>query len=528
MSWYRIYRPQTVAGLHIKTVRDSLLSMLQSGNIPHALLFAGSKGTGKTSSARIIAKVLNCEKNAERKQGEPFQEPCNECTLCKEITAGSSLNVVEMDGASNRRIDDIRNLKERLYIPPAQGKKSVYIIDEVHMLTKEAFNALLKMLEEPPEHVVFIFATTDAHKIPDTITSRCTRVQFAQASVAELTDALVNIGKQEKVTAEPAALELISQTADGSFRDAVKMFEQIANQAKADKKEVSLELVSQSLFVISQSGIKALFDSILQKDEKKVIAFFQDLRSRQIDAFVVHKQILQFLHVELMKSFDPSKGTPFSSQQVLLFLLKQFSVTEIPLQHPFPLLPLELCALEMVLRSKEKNQVPKPPSSGGGGVRPAVSPQPTVAPVPSRLIAQVQPISVQAPTINVVATVEALPEVNTAAADGALLGTKWQDLLKTVGKRNLSLEAILRSAQFVQGEHGKAMIKVFYGFHKDQLELQRYRTIIDEAIHELVGGHVRFEYVLSDQASKQLTNENSNVTGKIDEELVNVIEEALM
>lgn len=536
MSWYRTYRPQTVSSLHIKTVRDTLLNMLQSGEIPHALLFAGSKGTGKTSSARIIAKVLNCEKNSKRKSGQPFQEPCNVCEMCAEITQGSSMNVIEMDGASNRRIDDIRALKERMYIPPARGRKVVYIIDEVHMLTKEAFNALLKMLEEPPEHVVFIFATTDAHKIPDTITSRCTRVQFTQASVHELRDALDQIAKVEKISAEKEALEQIAQSADGSFRDAVKLFEQLANQVKVNNSSFDASFVLGSLAVISQSGVKSLFEFILQKDERKIVSFFQDLRERQIDALIVHKQLLQYLHQELMKCFDASLGTSFSKQEVILFLLKQFSAVEIPLQHPFPLLPLELCALEMVLKSKEKAK-----AGSGGNSKSAVS---TPAVVVKKVTVEtkmegapmvdtdeeeeIEVVQIQT-TLEKPTDVVGYPTTDPRSQiDGTLVGERWSEILKVIGQKNLSLEAILRSAQFVQGEQGKAVFKVYYGFHKDQLELQRYRMIVDQAIQELMGGYVQCEYVLSDQAKKQLGSADSNVTGKQDEELVSAIEDALL
>lgn len=537
MSWYRTYRPQTVSGLHISSVRETLSKMLKSGNIPQALLFAGPKGTGKTSSARIIAKVLNCEKNAKHKPGTPFVEPCNECAMCVEITKGGALNVIEMDGASNRRIDDIRQLKEQLYMPPSQGSKSVYIIDEVHMLTKEAFNALLKMLEEPPEHVVFIFATTDPQKIPETILSRTTRVQFTQATVEELALALSEIAAKEKVDVDAESLKIIAQTADGSFRDAVKLFEQLASRAQADTLTITVEWVTTHLSSISQDGVKKLFEQILAKDETAIISFFQEMRSRQIDPNVLHKQMLTFLHQEFMKCFD-GKGEPFARKEILLFFLKQFSAVEIPLLHPFPILPLELCAIEMVLKSKEK--------AGGGGLtvakKVAVS-SPTVASpkvsvstpkLSTETMPQLSPIepvsfdeaeSMESVSVSIPAEVVA-PVTSPDAVDGTLVGERWGELLKSIGKHNLSLEAILRSAKYAAGEHGKATINVFYSFHKEQLELQRYRSIVEAAIVELLGGHVRFEYVLADPILQKVSDDN--VRGNVDKDFANVIEEALM
>lgn len=563
MSWYRIYRPQTVSGLHITSVRETLLKMLKSGSIPQALLFTGPKGTGKTSSARIIAKILNCEKNAKRKDKDPFVEPCNECSMCREITSGGALNVVEMDGASNRRIDDIRALKEQLYMPPSMGKKSVYIIDEVHMLTKEAFNALLKMLEEPPEYVVFVFATTDPQKIPETILSRTTRVQFTKASVEELASALSEVAKAENIKVDQSSLETIAQTADGSFRDAVKLFEQLANRAKADSLTINVEWVTTHLSSISQDGIKKLVQSILAKDEKAIVEFFQMTRSQQVDPVVIHKQLLSFLHQELIKSFT-SKEEPFARKEIVLFLLKQFSTVEIPLMHPFPSLPLEICAIEMVLKSKEKAKGPAAGSSGSTGsavdtrpktnvsqsqpIKKTVNAVPQLKPIEpvasddlSELIGEVSDnltsVVVQSdaeseelisPAFNVGIQPDSTTDMQTNKnfVDGTLIGQKWQELLKSIGRHNLSLEAILRSAQFATGEHGKATINVFYSFHKEQLELQRYRTIVEQAILDLLGGHVRFEYVLTQPSIQKATDDN--IRGNVDKEFVNTIEEALM
>ncbi len=580
MSWYRTYRPQTVSALHIDSVRESLQKMLQSGNLPQALLFSGPKGTGKTSSARIIAKVLNCEHNAKHEAGKPWKEPCNTCELCVLITKGSALNVVEMDGASNRRIDDIRALKERLYLPPSQGQKVVYIIDEVHMLTKEAFNALLKMLEEPPEHVVFIFATTDPQKIPETVISRATRVQFTKASVSELAKSLQEISKKEKIEVDQQSLELIAQSADGSFRDAVKLFEQLVSRAKADKSVINTQWVENVLSTVSSDGVVKLLQSILAKDEKAVVAYFQTIRSQNVEATVIHKQLLAFLHTELIKALTSSEE-PFTRKEVLLYLLKQFSGVDIPQLHPFPLLPLELCAIEMVLKSKEKDRTggansnsvkntkheenakldkveSPPPSSRSAGKlqldhqsgfhssdfggqsklqvvsnkqdenNDTVSDAVTTFDISEDFAADDSLVSTESaamkPEFND-ATVEVI-ESTSNQADGSLVGQKWQELLKMIGKHNLSLEAILRSARFAKGELGRATINVFYSFHKEQLELQRYRNIVEQAIFELLGGRVQFEYILSQPQSSQASDDN--VRGNVDKEFVSTIEDALL
>jgi DNA polymerase-3 subunit gamma/tau len=177
MVFYRKYRPQKIEELDSASVRENLYSIFSKGNYPHAFLFTGPKGLGKTSAARIVAKIVNCEKKAKGKI-----EPCNKCDQCQSIASGSNLDVLEIDGASNRGIDEIRDLREKIKLAPFKASKKVYIIDEVHMLTTEAFNALLKTLEEPPAHVLFILCTTEQHKVPATIASRCFRINFTRAN----------------------------------------------------------------------------------------------------------------------------------------------------------------------------------------------------------------------------------------------------------------------------------------------------------------------------------------------------------
>jgi DNA polymerase-3 subunit gamma/tau len=247
MSWYRTYRPTTISGLHLTHTRERLAQMLQSGSIPHALLFTGPRGTGKTSAARIVAAVLNDPANAPAvvqtfgDQGKTsskkittastsvaFVEPHRDDPLVKRIFQGTALCVVELDAASYRGIDDVRALKEQVYLVPQEGSVNVFILDEVHMFTNEAWNALLKILEEPPTRVVFVLATTEVAKVPETIVSRCQVVSFHRASTTELSTALEHIFAAECITCDPAALERIVRQASGSFRDAVKWAEAIA------------------------------------------------------------------------------------------------------------------------------------------------------------------------------------------------------------------------------------------------------------------------------------------------------------
>src|SRR5260221_808707 len=223
MVYYRKYRPQTISELDSEKVRDTLYAVLSGKEIPHAFLFTGPKGLGKTSTARIVAKVVNCL--AKRAEGSHSIEPDNTCDQCISITNGTNIDVLEIDGASNRGIDEIRELRDRVNLAPSRAKKKIYIIDEVHMLTNEAFNALLKTIEEPPSHVMFIFCTTEPHKVPATIMSRCFHVSFNLAIEEEIVHSLKRIVIGEKLHIDNEVLHLIAQMAEGGFRDAPQILE---------------------------------------------------------------------------------------------------------------------------------------------------------------------------------------------------------------------------------------------------------------------------------------------------------------
>ncbi len=254
-SLYRKYRSQTFADLvGQEAASRALQGAIIGARVAHAYLFSGSRGTGKTSAARLLAKALNCTG-----RGRDSAEPCNKCQSCVEMTAGSALDLIEIDAASNRGIDEIRDLREKVNLAPALGPFKVYIIDEAHMLTEPAFNALLKTLEEPPGHVVFILCTTDAQKIPLTVIGRCQQFVFRRHSEEQITSRLTHIAKTEKVLVDGEAMQLIARTAQGSMRDAVGLLDQLVPLASGP---ISLDSARALLGIADPRLLDSLLDDV--------------------------------------------------------------------------------------------------------------------------------------------------------------------------------------------------------------------------------------------------------------------------
>ncbi|MBS4036359.1 MAG: DNA polymerase III subunit gamma/tau [Ignavibacterium sp.] len=257
----RKWRPQkfdeVVGQEHITS---TLKNALKSGRIAHAFLFTGPRGVGKTTTARILAKSLNCENSKDF-------EPCNKCSMCKSISNSQTMDIIEIDGASNRGIDEIRTLRESVKYAPTQGKYKVYIIDEVHMLTKESFNAFLKTLEEPPAHTIFIFATTDIHKVPLTIISRCQRFDFRRIQIDVIKAQLSMIAKEEEIYIDDKTLTTISKKADGALRDAESYFDQVVTFCG---NKIDFKTVSKMLNLIDEELYFNLSDAVLNKNFKAV------------------------------------------------------------------------------------------------------------------------------------------------------------------------------------------------------------------------------------------------------------------
>lgn len=474
MAWYRLYRPRKVQDLNISSVREALLRMMEDGKIPQSLLFAGPKGTGKTSASRILGAMLNDLANADlvdylffhKKAPKKlsFVEPDDESDFAKRVYAGHSFVVQELDAASNRRIDDVRLLKERINLPPSEGKITVYILDEVHMLTNEAFNALLKILEEPPAHVVFILATTEIHKLPATIVSRCSVINFRKANHEELKMALKRVLTAEKIKFNDGDLDKIVLRADGSFRDGVKILEMACSSGKLD-----LDLIKDLLATDNESYIKKLLDLVMAKDETSLLKVFEELRENNYNQKDFYKDLFEFLHQDLLINLAVKTGTAIHPLKIDQFFLKEILSTDLNQETPIPFLVLELKFLEIIERSKKT--IISPPKE-------KIITEPTISQDSKKKILEPEPVK---------AKIE-LPNLDTKDF--------WQNFIKAFGNENFSLITLLKSCKLESLNEGIAKVFVYYSFHKEQLEQIKNKELLNKVAKELLGFDLAFDFVL--------------------------------
>ncbi|MGC7846510.1 DNA polymerase III subunit gamma/tau [Desulforudis sp. 1088] len=337
---YRTWRPQTFEGIvGQEHVTRTLSNAVRMGRQAHAYLFCGPRGTGKTSTAKILAKAVNCR---SREDGNP----CNKCPSCVGINEGSAVDFLEIDAASNRGVDEIRDLREKVKFRPAASPFKVYIVDEVHMLTHEAFNALLKTLEEPPEHVVFILATTEPHKVPLTISSRCQRFDFRRIGAQDIVERLAEVARGAGIKVEPGVLELIARVADGSLRDALGLLDQVAalgdGVARLDDAHDILGTVNEDFF-------KRLVDQLACGDAGGAIRGLHEVEASGKDLRIFAREFTDYLRGGLLDVLDGRPGKVALAEDGMVRLLSLFAQAEQEMRFATrQILPLELAVVRFV------------------------------------------------------------------------------------------------------------------------------------------------------------------------------------
>lgn len=490
---YRKYRPQNFADVvGQKHIVQTLKNAVQNGNVAHAYLFCGGRGVGKTSLARILAKAVNC---IEPKDGEA----CNKCKMCLSAGEGAFLDLVEIDAASNTGVENIRELIDHARFRPSLGKFKVFIIDEVHMLSRGAFNALLKTLEEPPEHVIFILATTEIHKVPATIISRTQRFDFSQLTVADIQSALQEIVKKEKFKVVPEALKLIAQRADGSMRDALSILDKVFTLGQ----NFALEEIQQLLGLSDITACVKLFDIILAQDAKAVIANFDKLAASGTDFEVFNKDFLEYLRkVLVFKLTAQSHGFGLAEEnlQSLTVQAEKTSAGELmrvirlflrsykeSADSPSPELPMLLSSLEVFVKAgMTANQESRITNHEFKKVNKTVSKQESESIDPNSKFV----IHNSTPEIVSTAKIETAAET-TEPVDLSKVTDHWAEILAEIKKINNPLATMVKNCIISPAEGDKLWFEVKYLFDKENIESIKNSGIIRQAIEKVTGHKVR-------------------------------------
>ena len=504
---YRRYRSQTFAEVvGQEHVTRTLKNAIANGQVAHAYLLAGPRGIGKTSIARIIAKAVNCPKT---KSGDP----CGACENCVAIRDGRFLDLIEIDAASNRGVDEMRDLREKVRFAPSQGQYKVYVIDEAHQLTSDAFNALLKTLEEPPPHVIFVLATTESQKIPATIVSRTQRFDLRRIPHKTMVQQLAAIAKSEKMQVDPAALEAISRHAQGSLRDAESILDQVATFAEG---KVRVEDVDELLGATDWEETSALFDAVAANDASKAVGLVRTLVDDGRDLRLFVRRAMD--HVRALVLVRASDTLPETATESVGVVLRrqapQFSLDRLAkIAHRLieaeqqlrtgegTPLPLELALLDLTTEgASSPTPAPKQPAPQAAPTRAAAAP----GPAPSRAVPSPPPSSRPRAVVDL-AERRALQPARAIADDRPMgaasptvtlerVRTAWQDLLERTQERSIAKAAQLVKAEPVAIEGGTVVIAFSDDFARN-IWNDRQRPELERDLGDIMGAAVRVRCV---------------------------------
>lgn len=523
---YQKYRPQRFSEVVGQdAITRTLLNASAAGELAHAYLFTGSRGVGKTTIARILAKAANCP---NLKNGDP----CGKCEVCTAIANGSSLDVIEIDAASNTGVDNVRELIEHAQFRPTVMKTKVFIIDEVHMLSKAAFNALLKTLEEPPAHVLFILATTDIEKVPETIISRTQRYDFKRIVQADMLAALEVIAKDQKLKLPKGVLEAVAGQSEGSMRDALSKLNMVASLG--DK--VTLEDAQRLLGVTPIETVQTLISKIATNDAASLPEFFEDVFASGADSATVNRSILEYLRELLNAKLAGQSGKGQSvdlqneaaaatfaqhsadfSVPKLLFIVRLFLRSYKEIAHaPSPDLPLLLAAVEASLHgaaAADDSAAGSPAKTTPAKTTPVKATSTKVATAKTATAKTVATKATPAKSApeQAVSDANVTADASTASDADIAVDTNitleeikgwWPDVISRVKAVNSPIATLLKNSPITEVIDGKITVAVKYLFHKEHLDSKKHNSIITEAITEVSGKNLVLKAVINKEVKE--------------------------
>jgi len=512
----RRYRPKAfdeiVGQKHVVT---TLVNALQSDRVAHAYLFAGPRGVGKTSMARILSKALNCQKGTT-------DTPCNKCSTCNSITNGNDIDVLEIDGASNRGIDEIRNIRQNVGYAPAVSKHKIYIIDEVHMLTKEAFNALLKTLEEPPEHVKFIFATTSPSRVPDTVQSRCQRFDFKNISIADISDRLSQICKAENIAAEKEVLQSIAKYARGGLRDSESILDQLASFCH---EKITLRDVYDIFGVVSEEKLSSLINSFTQKKPELSIEIFHSIMEsgRDVEGFI--DQLLLYIRDLLLVSVCKNESDTMGTVSGDLNLLRTQSSSFSPetLIYMFQVISEAKTKTRDLLQQKIYLEVLFVKLATMEELKPLSSVLDKIEGMKKIFEGNAEDTE-KAISINKTdITAPAKPEIQaTPSHESAVLDKKaspdtscaetWNKAMLELQTKKKTTWALLKNARVLSIDGNDAIVEIpkNYLVHKERLEKPEEKRIINSCLEKVTGRKISVKIIVSKNGFQATDNKSSS------------------
>ncbi|MFI5367302.1 MAG: DNA polymerase III subunit gamma/tau [Candidatus Binatia bacterium] len=525
----RKWRPQTFNELiGQEHVSQTLSNAIRSNRVAHAFLFTGVRGVGKTTAARILAKALNCEHG-------PTPTPCNACTNCQEITAGNSVDVLEIDGASNTGVDDVREIIENVRYQPAKSRFKIYIIDEVHMLSTSAFNALLKTLEEPPPHVKFIFATTDPHKVPHTIHSRCQRYDFKRISFRLIADRLADIARSEGIEVSEAALFLIAREGEGSMRDAQSLFDQLIAFAG---KTVRDEDVVTALGLADRKVLYAVGNAIVSRNPARALELLNDLHQYGYDMRRFARELLEHFRnlsvVRLVPTGDLLPDIPDEERTEISRQAQQMNTedldrcfrvllaTEVEVARaPFPKLVMEMAliklatltpvmAVEAVLDRLDELQRRLGSAASGSGDAAAPTRANTPPTAPRRETSVRSPAASPAGPAAPAPAVAGTASSGTATSGTATSGHSWDAFLGFVGTQKVALATYLRASQPPTVDGAVLALRVPPGHYHDYLAQRDNTQLVEELAQQYFGRPLRVTVQVASLATESTAEPAEN------------------